>query len=227
MYSCETNSMQEWQERTEFNGNETNNLMEDVGIAISQETFDDANLETIAESVIDEFSLNRKQTVAFRLIIENVLKRKRDEDTEQKIVYIGGPGGTGKSQVIKAVVDFHDRINLRVRLRLCAFTGTAAKHIGGNTITTLAGLRNSNISTLEKKWNGVNTVLLDEISMVGCRLLAKLSRNITCAKHNDPSVPFGGVDIFCFGDFTQFPPPACIRYTTILQLQQRYIGTIN
>ena len=42
--------------------------------------------------------------------------------------------------------------------------------------------------------------------MVGCRLLAKLSGNITRAKHSDPDVPFGGLDIIFFGDFVQFPP---------------------
>jgi len=41
--------------------------------------------------------------------------------------------------------------------------------------------------------------LLDEVSMVGCRLLA--SYNITRAKYGDPSVPFSGLDIIFFGDF--------------------------
>jgi len=133
------------------------------------------------------------------LAITNLVKRERKEDVQQVMAYIGGPGGTGKSQVIKAIVAFYDALKLGNQLRLCAYTGTAAKHIGGSTIMSLAGLQNAKIATLEKKWEGVKTVLL--VSMVGCRLLARLSRNITRAKHGDPSVPFSGLDIIFFGDF--------------------------
>ena len=80
------------------------------------------------------------------------------------------------------------------------------EHIGGCTITSLAGTSNCSISNLEKKWAGVQTIILDEVSMVGCVLLAKLSGNATRATHGDPSVPFGGIDIIYFGDFIQFPP---------------------
>ena len=97
-------------------------------------------------------------------------------------------------------------MNIKYKVRLCPFTGTAAKHIGGCTITSLAGFGRTSISNLEKKWNGVETIILDEVSMVGCILLAKLSRDATRATHGDPSVPFGGIDIIYFGDFIQFPP---------------------
>ena len=42
--------------------------------------------------------------------------------------------------------------------------------------------------------------------MVGKRLLAKISKNITRAKHGNTDVLFGGIDIVFFGDFVQFPP---------------------
>ena len=42
--------------------------------------------------------------------------------------------------------------------------------------------------------------------MIGCYQLEKLSNGLTKAKHADPSLPFGGVDIIFFGDFIQFPP---------------------
>ena len=42
--------------------------------------------------------------------------------------------------------------------------------------------------------------------MIGCRHLAKMSNRLTKAKHANPNLPFGGVDIIFFGDFIQFPP---------------------
>ena len=56
------------------------------------------------------YSLNMKQKVALKIGIKNVIKRARQEETIQVIGYIGGPGSTGKSQVIRAVVDFHKEI---------------------------------------------------------------------------------------------------------------------
>ena len=46
--------------------------------------------------------------------------------------------------------------------------------------------------------------MLDEVSMVGCRLLSRLSA--TRAKHGDPSILFVGIDVIYFADFVQFSP---------------------
>ena len=60
--------------------------------------------------------------------------------------------------------------------------------------------------TLEKKFEDVDTLIIDEVSMVGCKKLAKISRKLNEAKHNDASLAFGGIDVLYFGDFIQFPP---------------------
>ena len=39
--------------------------------------------------------------------------------------------------------------------------------------------------------------------MVGLTLLAKLNRIICAAKHVDPQIPFGGVNVIFFGDYLQ------------------------
>ena len=52
----------------------------------------------------------------------------------------------------------------------------------------------------------VETIILDEISMVGCYDLLKISRALNEGKCIDSSSPFGGVDIIFFGDFIQFSP---------------------
>ncbi|KAJ6579458.1 hypothetical protein B0H10DRAFT_1835462, partial [Mycena sp. CBHHK59/15] len=44
------------------------------------------------------------------------------------------PGGTGKSQVIKALRDFFELRGQSRRLRLAAFTGVAARNIKGMTL---------------------------------------------------------------------------------------------
>ena len=89
---------------------------------------------------------------------------------------------------------------------MCAYTGTAAKYIGGSTTSTLFGTNSTKRATLERRFANVNTIIVDEVSMIGCRHLNKISKCLTNAKHANPDLPFGGVDVIFLGDFIQFPP---------------------
>ncbi|CAF4653869.1 unnamed protein product [Rotaria sp. Silwood2] len=100
-------------------------------------------------------------------------------------------------------------------IRKLAPTCIAAAEIDGMTIHSLLGeQRNSGKaravkpgdSKLEKEWTLVEYLLIDEMSMIGLTLLAKLNRIIYAAKHTDPQVPFGGVNVIFFGDYLQYRP---------------------
>ncbi|CAF4249294.1 unnamed protein product, partial [Rotaria sp. Silwood2] len=100
-------------------------------------------------------------------------------------------------------------------MRKLAPTGIAAAEIDGMTIHSFLGeQRNSGKARtikpgdlkLEKEWALVEYLLIDEMSMVGLTLLAKLNRIICAAKHTDPQVPFGGVNVIFFGDYLQYRP---------------------
>ncbi|CAF1689712.1 unnamed protein product, partial [Adineta ricciae] len=56
---------------------------------------------------------------------------------------------------------------------------------------------------LEKEWTLVEYLLIDEMSMVGLTLLGKLNRILCAAKHADPQIPFGGINVIFFGDYLQ------------------------
>ncbi|KAI9059157.1 hypothetical protein FKP32DRAFT_1551869, partial [Trametes sanguinea] len=76
--------------------------------------------------------LNDAQTRAFRIIAEHSL-----EDKPPPLrMFLGGVGGTGKSRVIKALTSFFEARNQSRRLRLAAYTGVAARNIGGTTLHT-------------------------------------------------------------------------------------------
>ncbi|CAF4168823.1 unnamed protein product, partial [Rotaria sordida] len=100
-------------------------------------------------------------------------------------------------------------------MRKLAPSGIAAAEIDGMTIHSFLGeQRNSGKartikpgdSKLEKEWALVEYLLIDEMSMVGLTLLAKLNRIMYAAKHTDPQVPFGGVNVIFFGDYLQYRP---------------------
>lgn len=117
---------------------------------------------------------------------------------------MGGKGGTGKSTVIKAVHEFHKNLGIEHTICLTAFTGTAASAINGSTISSVAQLRNpnKNSKTLETKWTNIDTLIADEVSMIGCRTLKKLNKNLNAAKHCVSTDTFGGLDTVVFAGNT-------------------------
>ena len=137
------------------------------------------------------------------------------ENNGQLIMCIPGCGGTGKSQLIHALSKYFLVTERIQKMRKLAPTGIATAEIGGMTIHSfLDEQRNSGKPRpirvgdlkIEKEWHHVEYLLIDEMSMVGLNLLAKLNRIICAAKHTDPQVPFGGVNVIFFGDYLQYWP---------------------
>ena len=128
---------------------------------------------------------------------------------------IPGCGGTGKSQLIRALSKYFVITKRMQMMRKRAPTGIAAAEIGDMIIHSFLGeQRNSrqpriikpSDSQLEKEWRLVEYLLIDEMSMVGLHSLAKLNRIICSAKHVDLQIPFGGVNVIFFGDYLQYRP---------------------
>ena len=131
---------------------------------------------------------------------------------------IGGAGGCGKSQVIEAISDY---MHLQGRLhtvRMLAPSSAAAVGIDGSTIQSMlherrnksssgnSPLTQTHMSIIENEWRHIDYCFIDEISMVGCHMLAQFHKITTIAKHTLPTVPFGGINVIFLGDFVQYAP---------------------
>jgi hypothetical protein len=80
-------------------------------------------------------TLNRRQSIALRLICRQLDRARRDESgTPQLCQFIGGEGGTGKSRIIAALAELFVRMGQSHRLLVSATSGTAAASINGMTI---------------------------------------------------------------------------------------------
>lgn len=132
-----------------------------------------------------------------------------------KNVIILGPGGTGKTYIIKAISNMCTKSN--TRLHITALTGKAASLIpGAKTLHSTMGIglgKNTadeyiaNIKASKWKtmnWKRIKILVIDEISMLGMTLFDKLDK-IARAILN-PNKPFGGIQIIGSGDFLQLPP---------------------
>jgi hypothetical protein len=169
--------------------------------------------------VSEDLPLNRKQ----RLVVERVLSGALDwkdhaydaSKREQMLLYVGGEGGVGKSQIIKAIVAGMDLISRKDEVILMAPTGAAADNIGGNTYHTSLGIsiaqtqKPTASARVRKLWSRKTIMVIDEISMVDLTMLSTINNQCKIAKSLDRSSPdlFGGLPIVIFmGDFFQFPP---------------------
>ncbi|CAF3623605.1 unnamed protein product [Rotaria socialis] len=170
------------------------------------------------KSIADEFTLNREQRAAFMIITSHLdgdSRCRTGDNSGQLRMCIPGCGGTGKSQLIRALTKYSLVTKRTQMVRKLAPTGIAAAEIGGMTIHSFLGeQRNSGKARtikagdlkLEKEWRLIEYLLIDEMSMVGLTLLVKLNRIISAAKHVDPQIPFGGVNVIFLGDYLQYRP---------------------
>jgi len=133
--------------------------------------------------------------------------------------FLTGSAGTGKSELLKRLVQYWTSIGHA--FELTASTGIAALNINGKTLHSFAWIRpdetNSTVEAVLQRLNtikafkhrikqlkGLQTLVIDEISMVHPDLFAMLSNLLQVIRIS--TSPFGGLQIICVGDFFQLPP---------------------
>jgi len=174
------------------------------------------------DTIIKEYTLNTEQARAFKLVCEQSL----NHENEPLRMYLGGAGGTGKSRVIHALKHYFICRGQERRLRLTSYTGVAAQNISGMTIHAALNLnqlkkngpQSKTVHDLQVMWEGVDFLFIDEVSMIGCKLLHHISEALIQAKGNNS--PFGGINIIFAGDFAQLPPVGETRLSANINASQ-------
>jgi Helitron helicase-like domain at N-terminus/PIF1-like helicase len=159
--------------------------------------------------VVRQFSLNVEQERAFRIVANHSVSH----ESEQLKMYLGGMGGTGKSQVIKALKYFFEKQNQSHRFIILGPTGTSAALLGGSTYHSFLGItmnnenrsNNSTISQVKSRLEGIDYIFIDEVSMLACHEMYKISSQLAKCL-NIVDLPFGGINMIFAGDFAQLPP---------------------
>ncbi|MCR4657474.1 MAG: AAA family ATPase [Lachnospiraceae bacterium] len=128
---------------------------------------------------------------------------------EGKDIHLLGPGGTGKSTIIKKLIvrltEMHPR---NYRIERAAFTGSAAANIGGKTLHALLGLKVGEIirpeDILLSKYatKNVRIIWVDEIGLVPRQIMEALysMRDKMEAKYHHTVI------LIFSGDFCQIAP---------------------
>ena len=137
-------------------------------------------------------------------------------------LFITGPGGTGKSHLIKTIKS--DLESRSIKHAVCALTGCAAVLLNccAKTIHSWSGIglgvgeihdildkaiRNRKANT---NWKTTQVLIIDEVSMLSMKIFDALNKVGQLIRKNH-SKPFGGIQLIFIGDFFQLPPVG--RYT--------------
>ncbi|KAJ7148126.1 hypothetical protein C8R43DRAFT_889203, partial [Mycena crocata] len=92
-----------------------------------------SSIPETADAIAERHQLNLEQRRAFSIVVDQS-KNDPVSSTQALRMYLGGPGGTGKSRVIDALREFFISSGQERRFRLASFTGVAARNISGMTL---------------------------------------------------------------------------------------------
>ncbi|KAA0701445.1 ATP-dependent DNA helicase PIF1 [Triplophysa tibetana] len=169
-------------------------------------------------------SLNETQQCIFYQIRQWCLDKITGNNPKPLHVFITGGAGTGKSHLIKAIQ--YEAMRLlstgcrqpdNICVLLTAPTGIAAYNLHAATIhnTFSIGidvrlpytpLGEDKLNCLRAKYNDLQILIIDEISMVDQNLFAYIHGRLRQIKQSGDFSPFGNVSIIAVGDFFQLPP---------------------
>lgn len=146
---------------------------------------------------VDEVALAPEQQAVFDAI-----------ETSQQNLFITGRAGTGKSTLLSYLAE-----NTSKQVVVCAPTGVAALNVGGQTIHSLFRLPIGVIAEndieqnapLRKLLGTIDTLVIDEVSMVNADLIDAIDRSLRQARQRRHEA-FGGVQVVLFGDPYQLAP---------------------
>ena len=148
--------------------------------------------------------LSKEQQIAF------------DKYVDGNNIFITGPGGTGKSALIKMI--YQHAYNKFKDIQVTALTGCAAVLLNckAKTLHSWSGIglgygtTDQLISKIKKNkfskalWKQTDILVVDEVSMLSLKLFDQLNAIGKAIRGN--LKPFGGIQLIFSGDFFQLPP---------------------
>ena len=157
------------------------------------------------------------------LILEAIHKISLEHSFPLQI-FLSGPAGSGKTFLMKLLMETYNRFSQKHdsiynSYVACASTGLAAAGLNDTTVYSTFGLKSGrnayisveSINAMRNALKNVGILFVDEVSMIGSKLLLDLNTRLQSIFYNFDEM-FGGKNIIFCGDLRQLPP---VRQTPI------------
>ena len=159
---------------------------------------------------VDISTLDSKQRCAYDFIQSYHTQFMSADIVDPIRMIVSGTAGTGKTYLITAIANL-----LQEACTLTGTTGMASFLICGKTVhsdlnlpvrhNTQKQLQGATLQKLLQRFKDKHYIIIDEMSMIGHRILAWIDERLKQASGKLDCI-FGGFSIILFGDFGQLPP---------------------
>ena len=175
------------------------------------------DMNNIMSSLVNnETKIERKPQFTDNIQFTTSQQKAIDKFINKENIFITGPGGSGKSAVIRKIVEHADKTG--IRYQVCGLTGCASVLLkcGAKTLHSWSGigLGKGAIEIVSHKvaankykrnnWRNVDLLIIDEVSMMSEHLIELL--DMTAKKCRKNNRLFGGLQVIFSGDFYQLAP---------------------
>ena len=159
------------------------------------------------------FSHNRSPQTRRDFLQEKkkLLQLSRLKNSSPLRMFLDGPGGSGKSRIVKEVLnyakDYTNRLNVSFDMRnivVTAMSGVAAVSIGGETLHSAAAF-NRKIACDDTSWANVRLLVVDEVSFMSSKDVDTMDDKLRKLTRNHDAI-YGGLNVLFCGDFMQLEP---------------------
>ena len=169
--------------------------------------------EMMSSQLQSEIKLSKKQNNAFSRMIKG------------ENVFITGVAGSGKTECIKLFIKIYKS---EKKIGITSTTGISALLFGGVTLHAFLGIGLGTESVddltskiykrphLRKRWNELEILIIDEISMLSPDLLDKIEEIARRIRYDER--PFGGIQLVLSGDFCFSGDTSILMYNGTLKL---------
>ena len=201
--SIEQSSTTDWSEDAQLHSN----LPEAVTfLTHSKEVWSTVNIDDTV--LVDPSLLRGKQKLVYECVKEHLDSAGTVKDPLRMIV--SGTAGTGKSFLINCLKGL-----LQQKLCVAAPTGVTAFNVQGVTLHSLLQLpthgnfqllQGVQLQRLQSSLSDVEYLIIDEMSMVGQRMMGQIDQHLRQAFPHKANEVLGGCSCLLVGDFGQLPP---------------------
>ena len=171
-----------------------------------------SDLDVVDGELIDVDTLNSEQSQVFKKVMNAILPT-----SEQELIDVSGGAGTGKSYLIRAILQ-HSSEEVPL-VKIAAPTGCAAQQFtGGQTLHSLLRIPPKKgckqldklsprvLAELQHQFKDTRALIIDEKGMLGLGRMSQISSRLKEIRPEYADQPFGGLTILLAGDLRQLPP---------------------
>lgn len=160
--------------------------------------------QMLSKSLKDDIQLTERQNEAYLAMVNG------------ENLFLTGMGGVGKSATLKIFMKVYKS---QKNMGITSTTGISALLFNGTTLHSFTGIglgtgsaenlikKIMTRSYLRKRWQELEILIIDEISMLSPELFDKLEHIARVVRNNE--LPFGGIQLILSGDYLQLPVVKC------------------